>query len=72
MMSQFFIVSKTKFQHFVTTTGTFFFKGFSNKALSLRPFYNDLMKLKLLAVFFIFGANDEHRTTNQPEISCLS
>jgi len=33
MMSQRLMVSKTKFQHFVTTT--FFFERFSVKALSL-------------------------------------
>jgi len=63
------MVSETKFQHSVTTT--FFFARFSVKVLSLRPFCVNLIKLRIFG-FFSFGAKDECRTTNQPEISCPS
>ena len=69
MMSQCLMISKTKFQQSVTTT--FFFVRFSVKALSLRPFCENLLKLRIFG-FFFFGAKDERRATNQPEISCLS
>ena len=68
MMSQYLMVSKTKFQHSVTTT--FFFARFSVKALFLWPFCKNLIKLRIFG--FFFGAKDERRTTNQPEISCPS
>ena len=41
MMSQCLMVSKTKFQHSVTTT--FYLAGFSVKALSLLPFCENLI-----------------------------
>ena len=66
MMSQCVMVSKTKFQHSVTTT--FFFARFSVKAVSLWPFCENLIKLWIFS-FFFYGAKDERRTTNQPEIS---
>ena len=66
MMSQCLTVSKTKFQHSVTTT--FFFARFSIKALSLRPFCENLIKLRIFG-FFLFGVKDQRRTTNQPNIS---
>ena len=69
MMSQCFMVSKTKFQHSVKTT--FLFARFSVEALSLWPFYENLIKLRNFS-FFFFGAKDERWTTNQPEIFCPS
>ena len=66
MTSQCLMVLNTKFQHSVTTT--FFFTRFSVKALFLRPFCENLIKLRIFGLFF-FGAKDERRTTNQPEIS---
>ena len=69
MMSQCLMVSKTKFQHSATTT--FSFARFSVKALSPRPFCEDLIKIRVFG-FFFFGAKDERRITNQPEISCPS
>ena len=63
------MVSKTNFQHSVTTA--FFFARFSVKALSLRPFCENLIKLRIFG-FVSFRAKDERRTTNQPEISCPS
>ena len=50
MMSQCLIVSKTKFQHSVTTT--FFFARFSVKALSLWPFCENLIQLRIFGFFF--------------------
>jgi len=52
-------------------TTTFFFAHFSAKALSLRPFCENLIKLRIFG-FFFFGVKDERRTTNQPEIYCPS
>ena len=49
-MSQCLMVSKTKFQHSVTTT--FFLARFSVKALSLWPFCKNLIKLKIFWFFF--------------------
>ena len=48
-MSQCLMVSKTKFQHSVTTT--FFFAHFSVKALSLWPFCENLIKLSIFGFF---------------------
>ena len=45
MVSQCLMVSKTKFQHSVTTT--LFFARFSVKALSLRPFCESLINFLL-------------------------
>ena len=50
MMSQCLMVSKSKFQHSVTTT--FFFARFSVKALSLWPFCENLIKLRVFGFFF--------------------
>jgi len=50
MMSQCLRVSKTKFQHSVTTT--FFYARFSVKALSLSPFCETLIKLRIFGFFF--------------------
>ena len=69
MMLQCLMVLKTKFQHSVTTT--FFFARFFVLALSLWPFYKNLIKFRIFGFFFL-GAKDEHQTTNQPEISFLS
>ena len=49
-ISQCRTVSKTKFQHSVTTT--FFFARFSVKGLSLRPFCENLIKLRSFGFFF--------------------
>ena len=49
MMLQCLMVSKTKFQHSVTTT--FFFASFSVTALSLRPFCKNLIKLRIFGFF---------------------
>ena len=46
-----------------------FFARFSVKALCLLPFCENLKKLR---IFFFFGAKDERRTPNQPEIFCPS
>ena len=64
-MAQCLMISKTKFQRSVTNT--FFLARFSVKALSSRPFCENLIKLRIFG--FFFGAKDERRTTNQPEIS---
>jgi len=48
-MSQFLMVSKTKFQHSVTTT--FFFARFSVKAFFLWPFCENLIKLWIFGFF---------------------
>ena len=69
LMSQCLMVSKTKLQHSVTTK--FFFARFSAKALSLRPFSENLTKLGIFG-FFFFCAKDERRTTNQSELCCPS
>ena len=61
VMSECLRVSKTKFQHSVTTT--FFFARLCVKALSLRPFCENLIELRILG-FFCVGAKDERRTTN--------
>ena len=52
MMSQSLLVSETKFQHTVTTTS--FFARFSVKALFLRPFCKNLIKLRILGFFFLW------------------
>ena len=66
MMSQYFMVSKTKFQHSVTIT--FFFARFSVRAISLRLFCENLINLRIFDFCFFFGAKDEHRTMNLTEI----
>ena len=45
-------VSKTKFQHFVTTT--FFFARFSSKALFLWSFCENLTQLRIFGFFFLW------------------
>ena len=50
MMSQCLMVSKTKFQHSVKTT--FFFARFSVELLSLWPFCENLIKLRIFSFFF--------------------
>ena len=45
------MVSKTKFQHSVTTT--VFFARASIKALSLRPFCKNLIKLRIFGFFLV-------------------
>ena len=50
MVSQCLTVSKTKFQHSVTTK--FFFARFSVKALSLLPFCETLIELRIFGFFF--------------------
>ena len=49
-MSQCPMVSKNKFQHSVTTT--FFFARFAVKTLSLWPFCENLIKLRIFGFFF--------------------
>ena len=61
MMSQCLMVSKTKFQHSVTTT--FFFARFSVRALSLRPFCENLVK------FRIFGFSSMRRMSVGQQIN---
>ena len=69
MMSQCLMVSKTKFQHSVTTT--FVFGHFSVKALSLWPLCENLMKLRIFGFFFLWC--ERWASNNKsPKISCPS
>ena len=70
MISQSLIFSKTKFQHSVTTIHSFL-HVFLSRHFPCDCFVK-IDKVKNLWLFVLFGAKDERRTTNQPEISCPS